>query len=448
MRNTIVIYLLATLLCACSPDYELSGGHTAIVEYPYTEENQWIYQTMNRNYLWREDLPDSLSCNYNLHPSKFFESLLSDKDRFSYYQSNYSFTRASQTNDYGFAYQRYADDNGNIFYQVLYVLSTTLKSRGLQRGDFLIKCTDNGDNAKFQRVRFEGDKYLLDSLIVDCNDSTRSATSNNTVLLDTIYSINGKKIGYMCYLEYDSTRDIAPVIKRFKDNNIDDLILDLRYNPGGYVSTCTYLCTEIGNENIYEQVFQEQEYNDLIAKEYYEETGDSLKYEYFKKPTPADAKILGTPIYGLNMKRLYAITSKNTASASEATIICLKPYMPVHIIGEATVGKGTGMITYSSAKCRIMISPLTFIYYNASHETVPSSGLEPDVYCPDGYNTLKKNIGDINEPLLSATLAYMGLDVANNGEESEENVLRLSIPKLTPIGDASFVEDFKLKNYN
>ena len=161
MRNTIVIYLLATLLCACSPDYELSGGHTAIVEYPYIEENQWIYQTMNRNYLWREDLPDSLSCNYNLHPSKFFESLLSDKDRFSYYQSNYSFTRASQTNDYGFAYQRYADDNGNIFYQVLYVSSTTLKSRGLQRGDFLIKCTDNGDNAKFQRVRFEGDKYLF-----------------------------------------------------------------------------------------------------------------------------------------------------------------------------------------------------------------------------------------------------------------------------------------------
>ena len=113
------------------------------------------------------------------------------------------------------------------------------------------------------------------------------------------------------------------------------------------------------------------------------------------------------------MKRLYTITSKNTASASEATISCLRPYMPVYIIGETTTGKGTGMRTFSNTKCRIDISPLTFRYYNADHETVPDSGLTPDLYCPDGYNTRKKDIGDINEPLLSATLQYMGLDVEN-----------------------------------
>ena len=448
MRNTIGIYLLATLLCACSPDYELSGGHTAIVEYPYIEENQWIYQTMNRNYLWRDDLPDSLSCNYNLYPSKFFESLLSDKDRFSYYQSNSNSTRASHTNDYGFAYQRYTDNSGNIFYQVLYITSPTLKSLGLQRGDFLISCKNNEGESKFQRVIFRDGKHILDSLVIDCNGSSRSSKSNSTVLLDTIYSINDKKIGYMCYLQFDSVQDFSSAIKRFKEHNIDELILDLRYNPGGFVSTCIYLCTEIGCENVYEQVCQTHRYNDIIAKENYDETGDSLSYEYFRKPTPIDAKILGTPLYGLNMKRLYTITSKNTASASEATISCLRPYMPVYIIGETTTGKGTGMRTFSNTKCRIDISPLTFRYYNADHETVPDSGLTPDLYCPDGYNTRKKDIGDIKELLLAATLQYMGLDVENGENNTQDKVSQLSTPSLIPIGDPSFVEEYKLKHSN
>ena len=444
MRGSIIICVLATMLCGCSPDDDLSGGATSIVRYPYIDENRWIYATMNRHYLWREDLPDSSSCNYNLYPIEFYKSLLSNKDRFSYYEVNRNFTRAQETtNRYGFAYQRYIDDNGNIYYEVLYITNPELRRYGLQRGDFLVH--EGGDEyaPKFRKVVFQGGKVNYDSLVFDVCSTTRS-TSNSTVLLDTIYNIDNRKIGYLCYLRYDSKSDLIKPLRHFYDSCIDDLILDLRYNPGGYVSTCSFLSTIVAPETAYGGIFQIKKYNDIIAQENFEKTGDYFTYEYLGQPYIPDSggNFLGTPVYGLNLSRLYVITSRHTASASEATIKCLQPYMSVYIIGEQTTGKGTGMYGLSTSECRITLYPITMRYYNKNNETVPDEGLVPDKYCPDGYNTRKRDIGDINENLLSSTLTFMGLNI-DKAEEFDDD-----IPCMTPLGVPSFVDEYKPKNEN
>ena len=282
-----------------------------------------------------------------------------------------------------------------------------------------------------------------DSLVFDVCSTTRS-TSNSTVLLDTIYNIDNRKIGYLCYLRYDSKSDLIKPLRHFYDSCIDDLILDLRYNPGGYVSTCSFLSTIVAPETAYGGIFQIKKYNDIIAQENFEKTGDYFTYEYLGQPYMPDSggNFFGTPVYGLNLSRLYVITSRHTASASEATIKCLQPYMSVYIIGEQTTGKGTGMYGLSTSECRITLYPITMRYYNKNNETVPDEGLVPDKYCPDGYNTRKRDIGDINENLLSSTLTFMGLNI-DKAEEFDDD-----IPCMTPLGVPSFVDEYKPKNEN
>ena len=77
------------LIYSCSSDNtELLLEEQTVKEGVYAGDNQWIYEQMNHYYLWREDLPDSLSCDYTTDPVTFYKALLSSKDRFSYCTRN------------------------------------------------------------------------------------------------------------------------------------------------------------------------------------------------------------------------------------------------------------------------------------------------------------------------------------------------------------------------
>lgn len=79
---------------SCSSDTEKIVSDEPIISLngAYIEENQWIYEQMNHYYFWREDMCDSLSCDYMVDPVTFFKALLSAKDRFSYCTRNSYYT--------------------------------------------------------------------------------------------------------------------------------------------------------------------------------------------------------------------------------------------------------------------------------------------------------------------------------------------------------------------
>lgn len=303
----------------------------------YVEDNKWIYGQMNLHYLWREDIPDSLSCNYLLDPVSFFKTLLSPRDRFSYCEHN--------------------------------------------------------------------PYYLKD---------TRSDNLYNreSVFCDSVFKYNGQIIGYLCYNSFDEKDALEPVMKRFYDAKITDLILDLRYNGGGLVSTCQYLCSCIAPENSYEKLLEYLKYNDVITKLRVTSGQDSVYSYYIKTPTDGESP-LGIQSYGLRLSRLYVLTSSHTASASESTILCLKPYMDVITIGERTIGKGVGMETLSNKNCKYQLVPITFQYYNSKGESVPLNGIEPDYLVEGGLDVNLSNIGNKEEPLLSMALKLISQNAVN-----------------------------------
>ena len=395
--NNIAISLLLGVLSfsSCASDDELSSEAPVAIysETVYLEFNKWIYSKMNHDYLWRNDMPDSISCNYELDPVSFYKSLLSSKDRFSYCETNDSYNPPTEKTNLGYEYQQYELENGLEFAQVLLVTSQDLKKQGLRRGDIVLPQPD-------KNIIIRG---KIESSGIVPRDTLEAASPfgySNTVYIDSIYSNDSTKIGYFCYLQFDDISDLTPVIKKFYDSRIDELILDLRYNPGGYVNTCKYLSNSIVNERGYNDIFQQCTYNDILTKELEKDTGNGKTFTRFS--TPDNGKnVLGSPMYGLNLKRVFVLTSMHSASASEAAIISIRPFMDVIIIGERTYGKGVGSWTIRDNKYRYQLQPITMRYHNALMETTPDEGIAADFYVPDGYSTLKKELGDRLEPLLA-----------------------------------------------
>lgn len=439
MLNRFFIILSAFLAGSCTSNIEEIEME---VQPPYVlsdaeEMNVWIYQQMKHYYLWNKDIPDSIECDFSLIPTEFFKSILSSKDRFSYMQSN-----SRNSRNLGFAYQSFKRTNGEIIHQILYVTSNQAKACGLKRGDF-VKIKD-----------YSGNKVVLEILPLwnsqkKSMEITYEVNSNNdtnpSVLLDSVYTVSNKQIGYLCYLEYGQPEDFLSAFKNFKNKDIDELVLDLRYNPGGLVSTCRKLCSLIVPSTAYGNLFQQNSYNDIVSIENLQLYGNERTFSYFEAPNTDNVPTLGLKYDFLNLKKVYILTSSHTASASESTIYCLKPYMDVTTIGSTTVGKGVGMQTISSNKYKYALVPITFRYYNSKDETVPDAGIIPDYIMEDSYFTPKSEIGDTSEPLLSKALELIVPSYRVARKISSTTIKEYS---LTPIGEPSYVTEFNNKQYN
>ena len=410
-----------------------------------TENNQWIYDQMNENYFWRKDMPDSVSLDFSIEPADFFKKLLSNKDRFSWCELNSNYQGGSSAyyavlpDEIGFEYQAYQDMDmqHNIIYEVLYVTGKNVRLAGIVRGDLLRVASCSGDSYIFEKGNIRDNVFVAvqGNISVSFNAVSSSTPSNATLYLDSIYRIGTAKIGYMVYLGFDDKIDLLPSFKNFKQNNIDELILDLRYNPGGYVATCAFLAALIVRNTALGKPFQLQEYNDILSSLYYKEYGDSIFVENIPDSNIAVQN-------NVDLKRLYVITANHTASASEALIIGLRPYMDVIIIGDITTGKGVGSYTIASSLYKYQLQPITFRYYNAQHQTVPDEGLIPDYFIKESYS--KSDLGNMNEPLLNLSLSI----ILGNGSISATSLKASSSgsSRLIKIGDASFVRKYKERN--
>ena len=169
---------------------------------------------------------------------------------------------------------------------------------------------------------------------------TAAVVYENPVYYDTIFNVNNYKVGYLVYNGFMSNYDIQlnQVFSTFKAAGINKLILDLRYNGGGAVTSAIYLSSMIYTTAV-SQVFLQYQFNNQMESYYYNNYGSGYFYEYFTDVIAQSGSNPETPISNLNISDLYVITSRNTASASELVINCLKPYITVVTIGDTTDGK-------------------------------------------------------------------------------------------------------------
>ena len=248
----------------------------------------------------------------------------------------------------------------------------------------------------FESMLVEQDRFSYCYVNDEYIPSTRGTNLNETVSLDSIYVIENRRIGYFVYDEFDTEADITDIILKFRTSNINDLVIDLRSNPGGYVRTCRHLSSLIIPQEHIGKLFTIYRYNSMRSKQIYEKTGSPFQYEYLNGDR-------NTCQRNLNMRRLFCLVNGSSASCSELLINSLIPYMEVVVIGETTRGKDVGMEVYSNPKYKYTLQPIVFRTYNAVGDSVPMTGIIPDIQ-------VKRNglpLGDINESYLKAALDYI-----------------------------------------
>ena len=220
---------------------------------------------------------------------------------------------------------------------------------------------------------------------------------NASVSLDTMYIVGNRRVGYVVYDSFDKESDISDVALRMAERRIDELVVDLRRNGGGYLNTCNYLASLILPLKFKGELFYTSEYNKYIADENFKKTGSRTTSAYFR------TDFLITNL-NFGLRRVFFLTTSRSASASELLINSLRPYMQVVSIGETSRGKDVGMIGISGQHYKYQLWPITFRTYNADNVPVPVTGLLPDIPVE---NTSPALLGNIGEPLLSAAIDYI-----------------------------------------
>ena len=292
----------------------------------------------------------------------------------------------------------------NVFFRVEGDLRVKLVERqapaglaGIQRGWRITKINGNSNittsNATFivNSVYYSDNSTFTfikpDGTSVDIT-LTAAHYSQQPVYLDTVYNYGSKTIGYMVFNSFlgDTSKifsDFNRVMNYFSAQNVTDLVIDLRYNGGGYVSVQEKLADYLAPASANGGLMMKETFNDK-----HQNYNSSLQ---FKKTGP------------LNPNHILFIVSQSTASASELLINNLKPYMDVKLIGPSnTDGKPVGFFPISVGDWYVF--PISFRSVNSSGSGNYFNGLPVDSPVADG---LDKNWGDPTEASLAKAIKYI-----------------------------------------
>ncbi len=226
------------------------------------------------------------------------------------------------------------------------------------------------------------------------------------VYLDSVYADGARKTGYIVFNSFlgdtlEMNNEFQRIFTRFSQENVSDIVVDLRYNGGGYVQVQEKLANYLVNGAANGNVMMNQEFNDK-----YKTLNNITRY-----------KKLGS----VNLNRVFFIVSKSTASASELLVNNLTPYMDVKLVGpNNTYGKPVGFFPIPVADWYIF--PVSFRSTNKNGSGNYFNGIAVDKQVADG---LDKNWGDRTESCLASVLQYISSGTFSramvnqrNGEES------------------------------
>jgi len=247
--------------------------------------------------------------------------------------------------------------------------------------------------------------------------------ADKPVYLDTVYNSANGNIGYLVYNSFlgnidQTAAEYARVFNKFASAAITNLIVDLRYNGGGYVN------------------LQEQLANYLITSQ--AQGSVMMKQIYNSNHSNENSTVLFNKSGSLQLTKIYFIVSRGTASASELLINNLKPYMDVRLIGNSnTHGKPVGFFPIEDGEWYVF--PVSFKTVNKNGEGNYYAGFTPNAIVADG---LDKDWGDINENSLASALRNISSGsfrdggtenysenaaVKSGNDALEKNMLKLTI---------------------
>ncbi len=234
-----------------------------------------------------------------------------------------------------------------------------------------------GVTMEFRVVRVDGTEFETQ---VEKAENVRSS-----VFLTEVLPVGSMRVGYVMFDQFitPSQEALASAFRQLAEGRATDLVLDLRYNSGGLLDVARYLGSLIAGPDHADEVFLRFDHN-------------------ARRSSQNRVMTFGSYAEAIAFRRVAFLVTGNSASASEALINGLRPYIDVHLVGSNTAGKPVGSNPFEF--CDKILQPITFAVNNARGEGGYFGGIAPD--CSVG-DDLDFQLGDPNEAQLAAALAWL-----------------------------------------
>ena len=385
-------------------------------------QKQFVLDQMRDVYFWNDLIPANVSIDNYATPEDLLAFLtgLQPLDSFSFIISiaeDEALFGSGAFGGFGFSY-RFENDQAR-FTRVF--PGSPAENAGFLRGQEIVAVngetvatlgaagladafgpSDVGVQRTFRIRRLDSSEYEV--------TVTKAEVTTDPIPQYRVISTPGGNVGYLEFWSFISTAE-AELAAAFADlaaANVNDLVLDLRYNGGGLVSIAELLGDYLGGATSNGLVFSRTLFNANNAASNFSELFEQRQNS-------------------LSLSRLVVIASRSTASASELVINSLEPHAEVTIVGDTTFGKPVGQIAVDF--CDQRLRPTAFETVNSLNEGQYFDGLPVDCPAPDD---LDFPVGAANDPALVTALGYLETGACPTPAPVQEKV-SVEAPAAAPL---------------
>ncbi|MBR5736586.1 MAG: hypothetical protein IKX60_07335 [Bacteroidales bacterium] len=405
-----IFTIMAAVICSCQ---EPADPETAKMQ----PVKKYIHSQMQYYYYWNTEVPKTVKYTGREDVESFFNSLLANQDRWSWMETGEEYVAEEQGTSYGTYGASLAQpleyyDDYDV--KVRYVIpGSPFDKAGVKRGWTIAYINGKSKDELVNSGQFNEVFYNpptsrpqtfvfrdLDGAAREMDITAAEVLNRRPGLITRVFDSEDwpglrEKVGYFNYLGFQAGRDIngKPMIDDIKESmqvfraaGVKKLILDLRYNGGGDSRASDTLVNYVAPASSVGQVYVKRTHNANLRK-----YDDSYSITRIKDASGNDIS--------LDIDRLYIITGRGTASASEMVLNGLSTLMNVEQVGDTTYGKPNGMYVlmypddkqyqneYNSGNYRNLeyaFLPICFYNSNGRGQNIPDDGLKPgNGYRPD-----------------------------------------------------------------
>ncbi|GAA4365346.1 S41 family peptidase [Kangiella marina] len=418
---------------------DIDGNPWPDVAGSHLHEKHWLRSWSNNTYLWYDEIQDQNPANFGV-PTDYFEVLKTeeltssgaDKDNFHF----------SQDTD---AYQQRASSGASSGYGARFFLiqaapprkiviaytepSSPATNAGLTRGAEILEVdgvdvvNGNDVNTLNDGLFPSNDGETHEFVVRDLGaSSTRTITMTSTTVTsdpvqnEQVFDTASGKVGYMQFNTFGTRTAEQELINAFVDfsnEGVQDLVVDLRYNGGGFLFISSQLAYMVaGQAQTQGRIYEESVWNDKHPN-VSPVTGESLDPIPFFSTTSDEATAPGGTLPSVNLNRVFVLSTGGTCSASEAFINGLRGIdVEVVLIGGTTCGKPYGF--FPTDNCGTTYFTIQFRGENEKGFGQYADGFVPST-TDNGQDFVKgctvaddfeHLLGDPNEAMLAAALDY------------------------------------------
>ena len=439
----------------------------------FEDEGYWLRSWSNDTYLWYDEIQDrdpGLYATSAAGVTEYFDLLKTEattpsgnpKDRFHFTSDTAEYVARMQqgiTFGYGAAYKLISSSAPRELVIVLVNENSPAADAGLQRGARIVTVDGvdliNGSDTDTLNAGLWPNQINEDHNfeVLDPGATERRTITMTSAQIDSdavpetrIIDTDSGKVGYLLFTDHILTAEqrLVDAVTQMRNAKVTDLVLDLRYNQGGFLYLANQMSYMIAGSGVSGQTFSSLQFNQKNPG-VNPVTGGAVSADAFLTTTTENATPAGAalPTLELPQPRVFVLTTSSTCSASEAIINGLRG-VDVEVIqfGSTTCGKPYGF--YPQDNCGTTYFTTQFRSINAdgfgdypdgfspANSTESTVGVTlPGCQTVDDYTPL----GEPTEPMLAAALAYR----ENGGVCSEASSQSSSRGVLSSLNQGSLI---------